>query len=149
MRKRLESRIRSSFHEDLGRLAEVKRASNRSFGVQMAAILGAYSAWIFFRQDRVSPALGVSMALLVAATFRPLLLGPVNRAWAAFGLLLGRIVNPVIMALTFFLVFTPVGWLARLLGKDSLRLNMRSEAASYWILRDPPGPSGESLWNQY
>jgi ABC-type uncharacterized transport system permease subunit len=56
--------------------------------------------------------------------------------------------NPVVMAALFFLVFTPMGLLLRLLGKDPLRLR-RSADATYWIERKPPGPPPETMANQF
>jgi hypothetical protein len=49
----------------------------------------------------------------------------------------------------FFVVITPLGFLMRLSGKDPLRLRFDREVESYWIPRDPPGPTPESLKNQF
>ena len=56
------------------------------------------------------------------------------------GFLIGKIVNPIVMALLFFSTITPVGFLMRLFGKDPLRLRRDPAAASYWIEREPSGP---------
>jgi hypothetical protein len=77
------------------------------------------------------------------------LVAPLNRLWASFGLLLGRVTNPLIMGIVFFLVVTPVAVIARFRGKDPLRLRLDSEADSYWIERVPPGPVPTSMINQF
>ena len=77
---------------------------------------------------------------LVAALLRPAILHPLNRLWLKFGLLLHRVVNPVIMALLFFGTVLPTGLVMRALGKDLLRLKRQPDADSYWIPRAPPGP---------
>ena len=64
-------------------------------------------------------------------------------------LLLNRIMTPVIMAALFFLVVTPLAVAVRLAGKDSLRLKWRRGAASYWIVRDPPGPDAATMRNPF
>ena len=69
------------------------------------------------------------------------MLNPLNRIWLKFGLLLHRVVNPVIMALLFYGTVLPTGLIARAMGKDLLRLKREPNADSYWIVRAPPGPS--------
>lgn len=73
---------------------------------------------------------------------------PINRAWYQLGVLLGRIVNPVVLGLLFFLLITPVAILGRMFGRDPLRLKRRN-IESYWIERSPVGPSPDSFKNQY
>jgi hypothetical protein len=65
------------------------------------------------------------------------------------GLLLSRIVTPVVMGVVFFAVVTPVALILRVLGKDPLRLKLDPTAATYWIDRIPPGPSPESIKDQF
>ncbi len=65
------------------------------------------------------------------------------------GLLLGRVVSPIVMALLFFLVVTPTAFLFRLLGKDPLRLAAEPRAGTYWIERRPPGPPPDTMANQF
>jgi hypothetical protein len=91
----------------------------------------------------------IAGVLLVLSVLRPALLRPLNALWIAFGLLLGRVVNPVVTALMFFIVFTPAGLFARLLGKDLLRLKAEPEAGTYWIKRSPPGPQRETMAKQF
>jgi hypothetical protein len=64
-------------------------------------------------------------------------------------LLLGKVVNPIVLGLMFFLVFTPAALFLRLAGKDPLRLKRPKDAKSYWIPRDPPGPPPESMRLQF
>ena len=79
----------------------------------------------------------------------PKLLAPFNRLWARFGLLLHRITSPLVLGIMFFAVITPMGWIMRALGKDLLRLKIDPAATSYWIARTPPGPTPESLKDQF
>ena len=79
----------------------------------------------------------------------PAVLWPLNRLWLLLGIVLYRIVNPIVMALLFFSTIVPIGMLMRLCGKDSLRLRREPEAASYWIEREPPGPPPETMRNQF
>jgi Saxitoxin biosynthesis operon protein SxtJ len=141
----------SGSHETFAREEIVAGPSNVSFGRTFAiifALLGLVAAW---RDWRIGPEWFFAPALAFAAAtlVRPSLLAPLNRAWLRFGLLLHQVVNPLIMGAIFFLVFTPMGLVMRAFGKDFLRLKRDPKAASYWILRQPPGPAPDSLKNQF
>ena len=86
---------------------------------------------------------------LVAALFFPPLLQPLNRLWTKFGLLLHKVVSPVVLGIMFFLVITPIGLLMRSLGKNPLQLRFDDDARSYWVHRRPPGPAPDSLKDQF
>jgi hypothetical protein len=55
----------------------------------------------------------------------------------------------VVLAFLFYGTVTPMAYLMRLFGKDSLSLRRGSGATSYWIKRDPPGPKPDSLNHQF
>ena len=76
-------------------------------------------------------------------------LSPFNTVWLKLGLLLSRIVNPIVLGLMFYLVITPFGLALKLFRKDLLNLQHDPSATSYWIQRKPPGPTPESMRNQF
>ena len=137
-------------HENLDRIEEIKVSSNRSFGMVFTLVFLVVGIW----QISTGKSLGwyffasAILFFIVAITF-PSLLGPFNRVWFKFGLLLGQVVNPVILGLVFFLVVTPIGTVRRLLGKDSLQLKPKPNLKSYWIDRNPPGPKLGSMTKQF
>jgi len=88
-------------------------------------------------------------AVFAVAMLAPTLLAPLNRLWTRFGLLLHRIVSPVVLGIMFFLVVTPMGLLMRAFGKDPLRLRFEKDLPSYWINRNPPGPAPDTLDHQF
>jgi hypothetical protein len=139
-----------STHEVFEREEKIVAGSDRSFGLVMAgafALLTALNAW---HAGRVWPwTAGLAAAFLVAALLRPALLNPLNRIWLKFGLLLHKIVNPVIMALLFYGTVLPTGLVMRAMGKDLLRLRREPDAESYWIVRAPPGPAPETMKDQF
>lgn len=139
-----------NFHEDLGRSAPVRGSSDRSFGLVFALVLTVAGLLPLRTHGRVRlPALVLAGIFLLAAAARPAWLHPLNLVWSKLGLLLGRIVNPAVSAILFYLVFTPAGLLARLAGKDPLRLKPAPQADSYWIVRDPPGPAPDTMGKQF
>ena len=108
--------------------------------------MGLWSVW---KQE--TPwwwAFGVAGAFLATALMWPQRLGPLNRIWMSFGHLLHRVISPVILAVLYFGVFTPMGLFMRAVGKRPLQPRGK-EATSYWVFREPPGPAPETLRHPY
>jgi len=139
------------FHEDFSRRGPVKTSSERGFGLVFAAVFVIVALWPLTGEDSTVRlwSLAVAAAFVLVAFGAPRLLRPLNRIWAAFGLLLHRVVNPVVMGLIFYLSVVPVGLIMRALGKRPLALGFEPEAASYWIIRDPAGPDPETMNRQF
>ncbi len=138
------------FHEDFNRAAAVKAGSDRAFGIVFAVVFALIGLWQWGKEIDLFPwALGIGGAFLALALIRPALLAPLNRLWFRFGLLLHKIVNPIVMGLIFFLAVTPTALILRLLGKDPLRRKFDLSAASYWIVREPPGPDPQTMKQQF
>ena len=145
---------KQTLHESLNAHDDVKVGSARSFGLVFATVFiiiallpllslsgrqGSLRLW----------ALIVAAFFAVAALTMPRLLEPLNKLWFRFGLLLHKIVNPLVMGLLFFVTVTPIGLLMRSLGKTPLKLGFDKSAKSYWIPRTPPGPEPESMKRQF
>ncbi len=137
-------------HENLSREQQIEGSSDRVFGFVFTAVFAIVAAWPLLNAQ--APrwwAAGLAGAFALVAVVRPALLSGLNRAWMKFGLLLGHIVSPIALGVLFYLVFTPIGLLMRLAGKDPLQLRRSAEATSYWRQRDPPGPPPESMGQQF
>ena len=150
MTDRARQKTAASTFEDFERDEQIVVGSDRSFGLVMAgafALLTALNGW---HAGRIWPwTAALAVMFLVAALLWPTLLNPLNRIWLKFGLLLHRIVNPVIMALLFYGTVLPTGLVMRAMGKDLLRLKREPDAESYWIVRAPPGPSPDTMKDQF
>jgi len=139
-----------NFHEDLKRAEAIRGSSDRSFGLIFALAFLVLGLAPLRRHGHVRIwMLAVCGVFLAIAIFRPALMHFLNAAWTKLGLLLSRIVNPIVTTAMFFLVFTPVAAIARMLGKDPLRLKPDSKKGTYWIVRQPPGPQPESMSRQF
>jgi hypothetical protein len=139
-----------SSHEVFVRDEKIVTGSDRSFGLVMALALAAVTALNGWHSGKLWPWTGGLAALFVAAALlRPSVLHPLNLVWLRFGLLLHKVVNPVVMALLFYGTVLPTGLIMRLMGKDLLRLKRQPDADSYWIVRQPPGPSPETMRDQF
>jgi hypothetical protein len=126
--------------------AVVKPPSDRSTGIVFACV--ALVVAILWRN---TPAvlwwsLGISAVLALISLVVPSVLRPLNLVWFRFGLLLHRVMNPLIMFLMFALVFVPGGLLMRI-WHDPLGAR-RKGAASYWVERER-GKSISSMSNQF
>jgi hypothetical protein len=137
-------------HGDPARSPPVKPGSDKAFGFVFAVVFLVVGLWpLKGGEDPRAWALGLAIAFLLVALIRPTLLKPLNLVWFRFGLLLHKIVSPIVMALLFFAVVTPVGLLMRLTGKDPMHRRFDAKADSYWIPRPPPVPGQGGMTNQF
>lgn len=137
-------------HEGFARSETVKGSSDRGFGYVFAAVFAIVALWPLTGEGSVRLwSLAIAGAFLAAALVRPSLLAPLNRVWTRFGLLLHKIVNPLVMGLVFYTAVMPTALVMRALGKDPLRRKLDRAAPSYWILREPPGPAPETIKHQF
>ena len=137
-------------HENLSREEHVEGSSDRTFGLVFAGFFAIIAAWPLIASG--APrwwAAGTAAAFALVALAAPRVLAPLNRWWMKLGLLLGRIVSPIALGILFYGVFTPIGGLMRLAGKDPLKLRRDPQAASYWTVRQPPGPRRDSMNQQF
>jgi hypothetical protein len=86
---------------------------------------------------------------MLLALIMPKVLAPLNRVWFRLGLLLHKIMTPLIMGVLFYLTITPIGLLMRILGKRPLDLDFDDRAASYWVHRSSPAPAPDSMKRQF
>ncbi len=90
---------------------------------------------------------GVALVLLGAAI--PSVLKPVYLAWMTLGHALGFVVSNVLLTVFFFLVMTSIGLIARLSGKDFLRLKLDRNAATYWLPRSKTPKPAQDYEKQF
>ena len=125
---------------------------NRSFGFLAMAVCAAGAVVAQVRHAVIGwSVVAVIGALCMGALalWAPRRLTPLSRAWMGLGMLMGRVVNPLVFGLMFFALITPVGWVMRLRGRDALKLRLDPSAHSYWVDRRPPGPRPESFKHQF
>jgi hypothetical protein len=91
----------------------------------------------------------IGAPLVAFGLLAPGLLAPLNRAWTRLGLLLFKVVNPLVLGLIYLTTVVPIGLLMRLLGRDLLSLKLDRQAQSYWVVREPPGPAPETMIRQF
>ena len=116
-------------------MEKIKVGSNKSFGIVFFIFFFAVAIYpIFFDGNLRVWSLIISFIFLILGLINSNILTPLNLLWFKFGMLLGKIVSPIVMGFVFFLVVTPTGYIMRFLNKDLLRLK-RKNINSYWIER--------------
>jgi hypothetical protein len=137
-------------HESGQSHSEIKTSSDRSFGLVFGIVFLLLTIQSLWHETRTWPLYAlVALSFALVGLFRPALLAPFNRAWTRLGLMLGKIVSPVVLGGLFFLVIAPIAVVFRWMGKDLLNLRRDPKATTYWLVRDPPGPSRESIDDQF
>ena len=143
---------RDPHHDQRAPRHDTALPSEWSFGVTFACVFALISGWLLY-----SDGLGAwavicaltALAFLAVAFIMPEALRPLNRLWMRFGMLLHRVLNPVILGILFFAVFTPMGLVMRLFGADLLRLRPRPAGESYWISRAEENLAPSVMTNQF
>ena len=125
--------------------------SERSFGFLFVVVFAGLAGYGFYKHwndQYLALAIGTSILLLFLTFFAPKVLAPFNKAWHHLGLLLGKIISPIVLGVIFFGLLLPIALITRLFGRDELRLKRRT-ITSYWRDRLPPGPASDSFKNQF
>jgi hypothetical protein len=116
-----------------------KQGSEKSFGIVFSIVFLIVALYPLTNSGSLRIwALAVSAVFLLLAYVAPKTLSLINKLWFKFGMLLGSIVSPIVMALVYFITVLPTGLIMRLLGKDLLRQKLDKGAKSYWIERSEP-----------
>ena len=114
----------------------MKKTSEKSFGILFFIVFFLVAIWPLLNGDSIRLwSLAVSFAFLIIAFLKQELLKPLNNSWIKLGEMLGKIISPIVMALIFFLILTPLSLIIRIFGKDLLKIKF-SKDNSYWIKRE-------------
>jgi hypothetical protein len=117
----------------------IKISSNRSFGIVFFIVFLFISLYpITYSEDIRIWSLIISFIFIILGLLNSKILTPLNKLWFKFGVILGKIISPIIMGIIFFLVVTPIGLIMKVLGKDLLRLKYNKKDNTYWIEKNGP-----------
>ena len=117
----------------------IKISSNRSFGIVFFIVFLFIALYpITYSEDIRIWSLIISFIFIILGLLNSKILTPLNKLWFKFGVILGKIISPIIMGIIFFLVVTPIGLIMKVLGKDLLRLKYNKKDNTYWIKKNGP-----------
>ncbi len=118
---------------------EVESGSEKNFGIVFAVVFLLISLYpLVDNKDVHLWSLIISLIFFLLAYVAPKVLSVPNKLWFKFGMALGAVVAPVVMALVYFSTVVPIGLIMRLMGKDLLRQKLDKNTKSYWIERNEP-----------
>tara|TARA_Y100000741_G_C18095865_1_gene494726 strand:- start:303 stop:710 length:408 start_codon:yes stop_codon:yes gene_type:complete len=121
-------------------------SSNKNFGIVFFLVFLIVALYPLINDENLRIwSLVISLIFLILGLINSKILTPLNKIWFKFGIILGKIVSPLVMGIIFFLVVTPIGFLMRILGKDLLNLRFNG-SKSYWI--EKTGPNSK-MKNQF
>jgi predicted membrane metal-binding protein len=117
--------------------SEIEVSSDAGFGFVFAAFFAIIGLLPLISAAPVRIwALILSAAFLLVALIVPRILRPLNILWFKLGMLLSRIVTPIVMFLIFFVAVLPTAIVVRAMGRDAMARKTDRAAKSYWIVRD-------------
>jgi hypothetical protein len=124
--------------------------SNSKFGwffFFVFSTIALYSFYIKLKSFAIIFAI-IGVFFIAVTLLAPKMLTPLNRIWYELGMLLGKIISPIVLGFIFFVLITPVSLITRLFGRDELKLKKIS-VQSYWTDRPRSGPESDSFKNQF
>ena len=111
-------------------------SQNRSFGLLFFIVFIAVGLWPLTKSEEANIYLIlISLFFLIFGLINSKILSPFNKVWIKFGEILGLIIAPIIMALVYFIILTPISLIVRIFGKDLLGLKFLKKRDTYWIKR--------------
>ena len=124
---------------ETSRHVSTEQSSEKSFGVVFSIVFSIVALYPLINSEGLRIwALVVSIIFFLLAFIAPKVLVFPNKLWFKFGLLIGSIVAPIVMAFVYFVTVLPTGLIMRLLGKDLLKQKLDKNAKSYWVKRSEP-----------
>ena len=114
----------------------IKISSNRNFGIVFFVVFLIIAVWPLLKSDPIRIwSLLIAIIFLFLGIINSIILTPLNKIWFKFGIFLGNFISPIVMAIIFFFVVTPIGILMKVLKKDLINLKKNNDK-SYWIIKE-------------
>jgi len=113
----------------------IKINSNRNFGIVFFVVFLIIAVWPLLNSDPIRIwSLLIAIIFLFLGIINSKILTPLNKIWFKFGIFLGNFISPIVMAIIFFFVVTPIGILMKVFKKDLINLKKNNDK-SYWIIK--------------
>ncbi len=114
-----------------------QKKQNRGFGLLFFIVFLVLALWPLIKGGEINFYLTfIALIFLLLGLINSKILTPLNKGWIKFGEILGRIIAPIVMAIVYFLILTPVSLFVRLFGKDLISMKFNDSLKSYWIKRE-------------
>ena len=125
---------------------EIKIGSEKNFGYFFFTLFLLISLYPLIKGEKILGWSLICSGFFIGATlFSPSLLKIPNYYWAKFGILLGKIISPIVMLIIYLLGIAPVSVFLKIIRKDILKNNYDESLDTYWIKKERI----ESMRNQF
>ena len=116
-----------------------RRKELRQFGLLVGAVFSVIGLWpLVFRGEPLRLwALGIGGLLIVCGGILPQLLAPIHKGWMWVGHIMGWVNTRILLGIVFYALVTPIGFVFRLMGKDTMRQAFAESSATYRVVRSP------------
>lgn len=110
----------------------------RKFGITMGVVFLLFGGFSWWRgKDYYSYFFILSAAFIFLGLIIPFILKPIHKFWMTLAILMSWFMTRAILGVLFYLGIAPIGFMARLFGKDFLGLKFdKNTADSYWIPKE-------------
>lgn len=112
----------------------------RSFAWVMVVAAGLVAGYLWYKG--IEPgwhiAGGVAVFFIASGLLVPIALKPLYLAWMALARVLAFVNTHILLAIVFYTLFTIIGGIMRLVGRDPLDRKLSASATSYWTRRERP-----------
>jgi hypothetical protein len=138
-----------NIREDIKQLKTADR-DLRKFGLMVGGVFAGLGLLFLWRHKGFYPLfLWPGVALAGFGLLWPRALKWVYIAWMSVAFVLGFVMAHVILTVLFYLMIAPMGLIARMFGKDFLRLKLDQNVATYWIPRERKAKSPAEYERQF
>ena len=143
----IETAMSKNFHENYHQ-PDIPLPPARSTGI-VFTVVALIVALVFRNSLPVYGPACVIAAVLACLSWRaPDLLEPLNKVWFRIGMVLHKVVNPLVMAIMFAIAIIPMGLMMQCV-RDPLRKKPVLDGQSYWIEMEHDDASDSSMMNQF
>ena len=128
----------------------IKLPSNVNFGFFFSGLFGLIGLYflIFSSKNYMIVCFIFSLIFGIVAYLKPDLLRPLNKLWMSLGLLLGKIISPIVLGVIFFGLFTPIALFMKVIGRDELCLKIKDRSTN-WKTREQNPKFNDTFNNQF
>lgn len=135
----------------IDRSREPSAGELRWFGALFVAFSAVIGTVVYLRSDDAGAAVAIVAVAGALAAFYYAVPGvrrALLRGWVVLTYPLGWLGSHLVLAAFYFLIFTPVALVMRLLRRDALQRRLERDRSTYWLER-PTAPRANRYWHQY
>ena len=117
---------------------KVEKYEIKKFGMGLTVLLCLIGGWQLYKGniDVYVWFFGFAGLVLILSFFVPIILKPLYKVTHTVGNAIGWVSTRILLGIIFYIIFTPIGIMLRLIEKDLLDKRLDKDAKSYWNKKD-------------